>query len=241
MALGMHTLVLFLSLDILASFSLRTRSDALSLTLEHPMLYRRDPRTRTAESVVPPQQLYIFRVRNRGGRIYSPQVILFTAQFISRIGGSLRYTLGVSHMEDNTKKSKTAAYKDAFYKLTPAQTTYSQMVGSVVVRLDNPSSSSFHFLHFFWHSFRRLSQKLQSENNYSRNKFPKLIRNKNFLRLSQVRTLLTSRFLESLFADMLTFFRLSCCIISPRFSTPWDTCPTAEVHRDAIPPVSFSI
>jgi hypothetical protein len=66
MALGMHTLVLFLSLDILASFSLRTRSDALSLTLEHPMLYRRDPRTRTEESVVPPQQLYIFRVRNRG-------------------------------------------------------------------------------------------------------------------------------------------------------------------------------
>jgi hypothetical protein len=134
-------------------------------------------------------------------------------------------------MDDNTKKSKTAAYNDAFCKLTPAQTTYSQMVGSVVVRLDNPRSSSFHFSHFFWHSFRRLSQKLQSENNYSRNKFPKLIRNKNFLRLSQVRTLLTSRFLESLFADMLTFFRLSCCIISPRFSTSWDTCPTAEVPK----------
>ena len=39
----------------------------------------------------------------------APQVVLFIAQFISGIGGSLYYTLGVSYMDDNTKKSKTAA------------------------------------------------------------------------------------------------------------------------------------
>lgn len=39
----------------------------------------------------------------------APQVVLFIAQFISGIGGSLYYTLGVSYMDDNTKKSKTPA------------------------------------------------------------------------------------------------------------------------------------
>jgi len=40
---------------------------------------------------------------------FAPQVLLFVAQFISGIGGSLYYTLGVSYMDDNTKKSKTPA------------------------------------------------------------------------------------------------------------------------------------
>ena len=39
----------------------------------------------------------------------APQVLLFAAQFISGIGGSLYYTLGVSYMDDNIKKSKTPA------------------------------------------------------------------------------------------------------------------------------------
>lgn len=37
----------------------------------------------------------------------APQLVLFAAQFISGIGGSLYYTLGVSYMDDNTKKSRT--------------------------------------------------------------------------------------------------------------------------------------
>jgi len=40
---------------------------------------------------------------------FAPQLLLFVAQFISGIGGSLYYTLGVSYMDDNTKKSKTPA------------------------------------------------------------------------------------------------------------------------------------
>lgn len=46
----------------------------------------------------------------RAARVtFAPQLLLFVAQFISGIGGSLYYTLGVSYMDDNTKKSKTPA------------------------------------------------------------------------------------------------------------------------------------
>ena len=40
---------------------------------------------------------------------FAPQIILFAAQTISGIGGSLYYTLGVSYMDDNIQKSKTPA------------------------------------------------------------------------------------------------------------------------------------
>ena len=39
----------------------------------------------------------------------APQVLLFVAQLISGVGGSLYYSLGVSYMDDNIKKSKTPA------------------------------------------------------------------------------------------------------------------------------------
>ena len=41
--------------------------------------------------------------------IILPQILLFVAQFISGVGGSLYYTLGVSYMDDNTEKSKAPA------------------------------------------------------------------------------------------------------------------------------------
>lgn len=40
---------------------------------------------------------------------FAPQVLLFMAQFVSGIGGSLYYTLGVSYMDDNIQRSKTPA------------------------------------------------------------------------------------------------------------------------------------
>lgn len=40
---------------------------------------------------------------------FAPQIILFVAQAISGVGGSLYYTLGVSYMDDNIQKSKTPA------------------------------------------------------------------------------------------------------------------------------------
>ncbi|XP_058065662.1 solute carrier organic anion transporter family member 74D isoform X1 [Anopheles bellator] len=47
----------------------------------------------------------------------APQLVLFVAQFISGIGTSLFYTLGVSYMDDNIKKSKTPALVSVSYFL----------------------------------------------------------------------------------------------------------------------------
>jgi hypothetical protein len=38
-----------------------------------------------------------------------PPTILFLANFVAGIGGSLYYTLGVSYMDDNIQKAKTPA------------------------------------------------------------------------------------------------------------------------------------
>lgn len=40
---------------------------------------------------------------------FAPQALLFIAQLVSGVGGSLYYTLGVSYMDDNIQKSKTPA------------------------------------------------------------------------------------------------------------------------------------
>ncbi|KOX72491.1 Solute carrier organic anion transporter family member 5A1 [Melipona quadrifasciata] len=40
---------------------------------------------------------------------FAPQVLLFIAELVSGVGGSLYYTLGVSYMDDNIQKSKTPA------------------------------------------------------------------------------------------------------------------------------------
>lgn len=45
---------------------------------------------------------------------FAPQVVLFVAQLISGIGQPLYYTLGTSYMDDNIKKSKTAAFISKF-------------------------------------------------------------------------------------------------------------------------------
>lgn len=50
---------------------------------------------------------------------FSPQVILFLAQVIGGVGGSLYYSLGVSYMDDNIQKSKTpvliSEYRNEIY------------------------------------------------------------------------------------------------------------------------------
>ncbi|KAJ8958762.1 hypothetical protein NQ314_006378 [Rhamnusium bicolor] len=88
-----------------------TGTDALSLTLEH-----RTNENASSDALLRQQSKSLCHNKNsttpeceiEGGN-YSPQLILFTAQFISGIGGSLYYTLGVSYMDDNIKKSKTPA------------------------------------------------------------------------------------------------------------------------------------
>lgn len=46
-----------------------------------------------------------------------PQLVLFAAQIIAGVGGSLYYSLGVSYIDDNVKKSKTPALISLSYFL----------------------------------------------------------------------------------------------------------------------------
>lgn len=86
---------------------------ALSLTTEHGASYDEDQTKEVFEA-----QKAKTLCRGNGTRgaeceveegNLAPQVVLFVAQFISGVGSSLYYTLGVSYMDDNIKKSKTPA------------------------------------------------------------------------------------------------------------------------------------
>ncbi|KAL1123244.1 hypothetical protein AAG570_002331 [Ranatra chinensis] len=113
-AVGIYTVVLFCLLNALPHFLYGPGNDALSLTEEFGNVY-------DANST-----LGALDRHNRGRLCHSgvgedgvgcdtsegnlaPQVILFLAQLIAGVGGSLYYTLGVSYMDDNIKRSKTPA------------------------------------------------------------------------------------------------------------------------------------
>lgn len=111
MALGMYTVVVFCLLTALPHFLYGAGEDALALTLEF-----QSNRSVSMDTLLKEQTKGLCYEKNStqmGCEIesgnYAPQLILFTAQFISGIGGSLYYTLGVSYMDDNIKKSKTPA------------------------------------------------------------------------------------------------------------------------------------
>lgn len=113
MAVGLYTVVLYCLLTALPHFLYGAGSDALSLTKEYKaninaslnldVLQRRRRKTLCQASDSISDECEI-----ESGN-YTPQLILFVAQLISGIGGSLYYTLGVSYMDDNIKKSKTPA------------------------------------------------------------------------------------------------------------------------------------
>lgn len=46
-----------------------------------------------------------------------PQIVFFLAQLVGGVGGSLYYTLGVSYIDDNVKKSKKPALISLSYFL----------------------------------------------------------------------------------------------------------------------------
>ncbi|XP_072401918.1 solute carrier organic anion transporter family member 74D-like [Diabrotica undecimpunctata] len=118
MALGMYTVVLFCLMSALPHFLYGAGDDALSLTLEHKAfantsLYSNE---HTMAAMLQQQRKHLCQAKRQGGKgckfeegNSSPQLILFAAQFISGIGGSLYHTLGVSYMDDNIKRSKTPA------------------------------------------------------------------------------------------------------------------------------------
>lgn len=91
--------------------------DALSLTKEYGTKPQSTLHTNTNTSMIPDKhrKFLCLGKENRGMDCevedgnFAPQVILFIAQLVSGVGGSLYYTLGVSYMDDNIQKSKTPA------------------------------------------------------------------------------------------------------------------------------------
>ncbi|XP_055623979.1 solute carrier organic anion transporter family member 74D-like [Toxorhynchites rutilus septentrionalis] len=120
-AFGLFTIVLFCWLTALPHLLYGPGEAALSLTTEYGATYD-EHQTREVLEAQKAKTL----CRSNGTRgadceteegNFAPQAVLFLAQFISGIGSSLYYTLGVSYMDDNIKKSKTPALVSVSYFL----------------------------------------------------------------------------------------------------------------------------
>ncbi|XP_043671466.1 solute carrier organic anion transporter family member 74D isoform X2 [Vespula pensylvanica] len=115
-AFGIYTVVLFCCLTMLPHFLYGPGEDALMLTKEYGGKIQNSPNN-TIPSLIP-DKYRKFLCLGKDGRgqeckdtdnNFAPQVLLFIAQLVSGVGGSLYYTLGVSYMDDNIQKSKTPA------------------------------------------------------------------------------------------------------------------------------------
>uniref|UniRef100_A0A1B6LJP5 Solute carrier organic anion transporter family member n=1 Tax=Graphocephala atropunctata TaxID=36148 RepID=A0A1B6LJP5_9HEMI len=109
-AFGIFTSVAFCLMNALCHFLYGPGEDALHLTKE----FGGDYNANNTALLIDADNRKLLCQRDRAGEecdTYSgnlaPQVILFMAHFISGIGGSLYYTLGVSYMDDNISKSKS--------------------------------------------------------------------------------------------------------------------------------------
>ncbi|XP_066600872.1 solute carrier organic anion transporter family member 74D [Prorops nasuta] len=112
MAFGIYTVVLFCCLTMLPHFLYGPGEDALSLTKE----FGAKPRIENSSIIPDKHRKFLCLGKDSRGKEcedaddnFAPQVILFIAQLVSGVGGSLYYTLGVSYMDDNIQKSKTPA------------------------------------------------------------------------------------------------------------------------------------
>ncbi|KAJ8669937.1 hypothetical protein QAD02_001196 [Eretmocerus hayati] len=113
-AFGIYTVVMFCILTMLPHFLYGPGEDALMLTKEYGSQLSGDNSTISMEVPEKQRKFLCLNRTNHDHCIeadgnFSPQVLLFIAQLVSGIGGSLYYTLGVSYMDDNVQKSKTPA------------------------------------------------------------------------------------------------------------------------------------
>lgn len=111
-AFGIYTVVLFCCLTMLPHFLYGPGEDALLLTKE----YGAKPQNPNRSHIPDKHRKFLCLGKdNRETECeeadgnFAPQVLLFIAQLVSGVGGSLYYTLGVSYMDDNIQKSKTPA------------------------------------------------------------------------------------------------------------------------------------
>nr|XP_014103547.1 solute carrier organic anion transporter family member 74D-like [Bactrocera oleae] len=123
---GIMTFVGFCVLNAAPHFLYGPGKDALALTAEFGGVVNEN----TTQDVLEKQRAKEL-CRDRSNETacaleegnFAPQAVLFLAQVVSGIGGGLYYTLGVSYMDDNTKKSKTPALLSLsyfFHMLGPA-------------------------------------------------------------------------------------------------------------------------
>ncbi|KAL5285653.1 hypothetical protein ACFFRR_007383 [Megaselia abdita] len=110
LGLGLMTIVTFCLMTSIPHFLYGPGDDSLALTEEHGGFLNNFT---TADLILKEKQKDLCHIggesqqcEKREGNL-SPQIILFIAQFISGIGGSLYFTLGSSYMDDNTPKSQT--------------------------------------------------------------------------------------------------------------------------------------
>ncbi|KAK0090045.1 hypothetical protein PV325_003858 [Microctonus aethiopoides] len=115
-AIGIYTVVLFCCLTMLPHFLYGPGEDALSLTNEYGVVSPISSNSSAALWAGDKERKFLcLNKENRSNDCdeadgnFAPQALLFTAQLVSGIGGSLYYTLGVSYMDDNIQKSKTPA------------------------------------------------------------------------------------------------------------------------------------
>ncbi|XP_046672748.1 solute carrier organic anion transporter family member 74D-like [Homalodisca vitripennis] len=109
-AFGIFTSVGFCLMNALCHFLYGPGEDALLLTKE----FGGDYNSNNTDLLIDAENRKLLCQRDRinedceaGVGNLAPQIILFMAHFISGIGGSLYYTLGVSYMDDNTSRSKS--------------------------------------------------------------------------------------------------------------------------------------
>lgn len=102
---GLLTIVVFCLLTALPHFLYGPGEESLKLTLEYGATFSSNSTIETKQS----KHLCnaIGEQCQQDGGNFEAQIILFVAQFISGIGGSLYYTLGTTYMDDNTERSKT--------------------------------------------------------------------------------------------------------------------------------------
>ncbi|XP_017837173.1 solute carrier organic anion transporter family member 74D isoform X2 [Drosophila busckii] len=135
---GLLTIVMFCLMTTSPHFLYGPGEDALSLTAEFGAI---PVENASLEAIEEQRAKILCRLHGGGAECeegegnFAPQVLLFVAQFISGIGGSLYYTLGVSYMDDNTKKSKTPALLSLSYFLRMLGPAIGYALASFCLRL----------------------------------------------------------------------------------------------------------
>ncbi|XP_059613651.1 solute carrier organic anion transporter family member 74D-like [Phlebotomus argentipes] len=139
-AFGLFTIVLFCVLTGLPHIIYGPGENALSLTTEYGATFDEN----TTHEVMEAQKMKTLCKANRTmlddeceteeGNLM-PQIILFLAQLISGVGSSLYYTLGVSYMDDNVKKSKTPALISLSYFLRMLGPAIGYALASVCLKM----------------------------------------------------------------------------------------------------------